>query len=334
MVTIKDVAKRAGVALSTASYALNNSTKVSKTTKEKVERAARELNYKKNGLAADLKKTKTNTIALILSDLSGPYYSELIRGVQDVAIKNGYDLIACSTIGGSESTAIKFLKEKRADGVIIQAHNIDDNVILQAARKGFPLIVLDRKLNHKFIVNVEVDNIEGGYKITQHLIDKGNKKIAYISGPWNSLDNKLRFEGYLKALEDNNLTYNDKWNITGNFTRKGGYEATKNLISQGDLPEAVFFGNDEMAIGGLEAFKENDIHLPEDISIVGFDDIELAEYVSPSLTTIKQPKYELGALSVDLILKVLSGKGVDPHYTLYAELIERSSVKTINNREF
>ncbi|WP_404455232.1 LacI family transcriptional regulator [Virgibacillus necropolis] len=327
MATIKDVAKLAGVAISTASYALNNSTKVSQSTRKKVENAAKELNYQKNGFASDLKRTKTNTIALILSDLSGPYYSELIKGVQDVATTNGYDLIACSSIGGSQSTAVKFLKEKRVDGVIILAHNISDELTLESAREGFPLVVLDRKLKNEFVVHVEVDNVDGGYAATEHLIKKGHKQIAYINGPYNSHDNELRFEGFSRALKDNGLTYQSKWRLSGDFTREGGYRATKMLIAQNELPEAVFYANDEMAIGGIQAFRENGIKIPEDISVIGFDDIQLAEYITPPLTTMKQPKYEAGALSVHLIFQLLSGEKVNHSYKLSTELVERDSVK-------
>lgn len=327
MATIKDVAKLAGVAISTASYALNDSGKVSQSTRDKVVLAAKELNYQKNGFASDLKRTKTNTIALILSDLSGPYYSELIKGVQDVATANGYDLIACSSIGGPQSTAVKFLKEKRVDGVIILAHNISDEITLESAREGFPLVVLDRKLKNEYVVHVEVDNLQGGYTATDYLIKKGHTQIAYISGPLNSHDNELRFEGFSKALIDNGLTYQSKWRLSGDFTREGGYKATKMLIAQRDLPEAVFYANDEMALGGMQAFNEKGISIPDDISIIGFDDIQLSEYVTPSLTTMKQPKYEAGALSMHLIFQMLSGEKVNHNYKLATELIERKSVK-------
>ena len=146
MATIKDVAKLAGVALSTASYALSGDSKVSAKTKAKVLEAARELNYRKNGFAMDLKRSRTNTIALILTDLSGPYYSELIRSVQDVALANGYDLIACSSMGGRDSTAVRFLREKRVDGAIILAHNIHDDILVESAGHRFPIIVMDRQL--------------------------------------------------------------------------------------------------------------------------------------------------------------------------------------------
>lgn len=327
MATIKDVAKLAGVAVSTASYALNGSKKVSEATVKKVRDAAKQLNYQKNGFASDLKRTKTNTIALILRDLSGPYYSDLIKGVQEVTMTNGYDLIACSSIGGPQSTAIKFLREKRVDGAIILAHNISDDVILQSAREGFPIVALDRTLESDHIYHVEVDNVQGGYIATEYLIKNGHKDIAYISGPYNSHDNNMRFKGYKMALENHGITYQSRWKVSGEFTREGGYRATKLLIAQRDLPEAIFYANDEMAIGGLQALAEKNISVPNDISIIGFDDIQLAEYVSPSLTTIRQPKYEAGALAVHLIFQLLSSEKIEPSYKLATELIVRESVK-------
>ncbi|WP_026772150.1 MULTISPECIES: LacI family DNA-binding transcriptional regulator [Sediminibacillus] len=327
MATIKDVAKLAGVAISTASYALNNSAKISAATRKKVEEAARSLNYQKNGFASDLKRTKTKTIVLILSDLSGPYYSELIKGVQEVTAANGYDLIACSSIGGQQSTAVKFLKEKRADGVVVLAHNITDEVILDSARPDFPIVVLDRNLQHDHVIQVEVDNTEGARMATNYLLDRGMKEIAYISGPNNSHDNERRLSGYREALEKRNVPFSSRLKISGDFTRDSGYFSTKMLIAQQNLPDAVFFANDEMAIGGLQAFAEKGISVPDDISVIGFDDIQLSEHVSPPLTTIRQPKYEAGALAVHLIFQVLAGEKVEDHYNLSTELIERSSVK-------
>jgi LacI family transcriptional regulator len=329
MATIKDVAKLSGVAVSTASYALNNSTKVSEETRQKVLAAAKQLNYQKNGLASDLKRTSTNTIALILSDLSGPYYSELIKGVQDVASTNGYDLIACSSIGGAQSTAVKFLREKRVDGVIILAHNIDDETILESSREGFPIVVLDRSVQSDHVVQIEVDNEHGAFMAIEHLIKKGSREIAYVSGPYNSHDNELRFKGYRAALEKHGIEYRPKWKVSGGFTREGGYQATKMIIAQKDIPQAIFYANDEMAIGGIQALNEKKISVPDDISIIGFDDIQLSEYVSPPLTTMRQPKYEAGALAVHLIFQVLSKEKVDQNYKLTTELIERKSVKDI-----
>lgn len=325
MATIKDVAKLAGVAISTVSYALNDSHKITETTKRKVEEAARTLNYQKNGFASDLKKTKTNTLALILSDLSGPYYSELIKGVQDVTSSNGFDLIACSSVGGPHSTAVKFLSEKRVDGAIILAHNIKDEVAIQAANSTFPIVVMDRTISHDHIYEVEVDNTEGAFQATVHLIEKGHTKIGYIGGPPASRDSELRYKGFRQALETYHLHYYSKWEIAGNFTKEGGYQAVKLLITQGELPSAIFFANDEMAIGGIMAFKEKKIAIPQDISIIGFDDIELAAHISVPLTTVRQPKYEAGSLATHLIFQLLKKEKIKKHYMLSTEIIERGS---------
>ncbi|MBO8156963.1 MAG: LacI family DNA-binding transcriptional regulator [Bacillaceae bacterium] len=329
MTTIKDVAKLAGVAVSTASYALNGKQKISEETRRKVFEAAKKLNYQKNGFASDLKSKSTKTIALILSDLSGPYYSQLIQGVQDVSYENGYNLVACSSFGGYNSTAVKFLMEKRVDGTIVFAHNIENDLLVQAAHESFPIIALDRSIESDHIVSIEVDNEQGGYLATKHLVELGHKHIAYVSGPVTTHDNILRFKGYQRALKEHNLPYKSKWNISGNFTREGGYNAAKLLISQKDLPSAVFFANDEMALGGLRAFKEKGIEVPKDISVIGFDDIQLAEYTRPSLTTIRQPKYEMGALAAHILYQLLKGEETENFYKLSTELIIRESTKIL-----
>ncbi|OMF81711.1 LacI family DNA-binding transcriptional regulator [Paenibacillus glucanolyticus] len=326
MATIKDVAKLAGVALSTASYALSGDSRVSSKTRSKVLDAARQLNYRKNGFAMDLKRSRTKTIALILTDLSGPYYSELIRSVQEVALTNGYDLIACSSMGGRDSTAVKFLREKRADGAIILAPNIRDEVLVETSGPQFPIVVMDRQLSSDYLLNVLVDGEQGGYTATRYLLENGHKHVAYISGSSDSYDNHLRYKGYLRALAEAGLEEQSKWRLSGNFVREGGYNATKMLIMQGSLPSAVFYGNDEMAIGGLKAFEECGISVPNDISVIGYDDIQLAEYVNPPLTTIRQPKSEAGSLAAHLLFQALAGESVKQSYMLTTDMMERASV--------
>ncbi|ANS75389.1 LacI family transcriptional regulator [Paenibacillus yonginensis] len=329
MATIKDVAKLAGVALSTASYALSGDSKVSSKTREKVLEAARQLNYRKNGFAMDLKRSRTNTIALILTDLSGPYYSELIRSVQDVALSNGYDLIACSSMGGKDSTAVKFLREKRVDGAIVLAHNITDDILLSSASAAFPIVVMDRKTTGEGLISVVVDGEQGGYDATRHLIELGHRQIAYISGPSNSFDNALRYQGFLRAMREAGLEEKAKWRLGGSFIREGGYKATKMMMMQGELPTAVFYANDEMAVGGIKALEEGGVSIPDEISVIGFDDIQLAEYVHPALTTIHQPMHESGSLAGHLLFQMLNGEEVNEAYKLKVELIRRNSVKQI-----
>lgn len=325
MSTIKDVASLAGVAISTASYALNNNPRISDETRDKVLAAARQLNYQPNGIARDLKSNKTNTIGLILSDLSGPFYSELIKGIQSVTIANGYDLIAVSSIGGENSTAVKFLKEKRTDGIIVLAHNISNKLISSAAREDMPVVLLDRPLKSEYVLNIQVDNEGGAYKAVKHLISLGYDEIIYLGGPNNSYDNLKRFEGYKRALKDNGISFSGRWLYQGGFTKEGGYNAAKLMLLQNDLPDAVFAGNDEMAIGAIEAFKQAGVKIGKDIAIVGFDDIQLAEYVTPSLTTVKQPMREMGSLAAQQIFQALNGNFLTEHILLETELIIRES---------
>lgn len=326
LVTIKDVAKKANVAVSTASYALNGVKKVSPKTKEKVFEAARELNYRKNGFASSLKSTSTKTIALILSDLSGPFYSELIRGVQDVATDNKYDLIACSSIGGEKSTAAKFLLEHRVDGCIVLASNITDDMLKRAVNGNFPVILLDRGPLANSTVQVKVDNKSGGYKATEYLIKKGHHDIAFVSGPSDSQDNLQRFAGYREALDKYNIPFKDSWVINGNFTRKGGESAANIIAAQEKKPTAIFFANDEMALGGIEAFKRRNVKIPEEISIIGFDDILEAKFINPALTTVQQPKYEMGASAAYMLFRMLKQEKVSDIFELHTDLIVRNSV--------
>ena len=332
MVTIKDVAKRANVAISTASYALNGVEKVSKATKEKVLKAAKELNYEKNGIASDLKRKSTKTIALILSDLSGPFYSELIRGVQDVVVDHGFDLVVCSAMGGENSTAAKYLTEHRADGCIVLAHNITDQVIERASNRDYPIVLLDRDVKGESTYHIEVDNFHGGYKATEYLVEQGHTKIGFVSGPFDSYDNQRRFKGFCEALKSHNIEFQSKWKVSGSFTRKGGELAANILVAQEDMPSAIVFANDEMAIGGIEAFKKKGISVPEDISIVGFDDILESQYITPGLTTIKQPKYEMGALATHLVFQVLNKERIESSYILPTELVIRGSVKGVKGQ--
>ena len=328
LATIKDVAKLAGVSISTVSYALNNSPRISKETRDKILQAARQLNYQKNGIASDLKRNKTRTIALLVTDLAGPYYAELVRGIQDVAVSKEYDLLVCSSMGGETSTAVKFLAEKRVDGAIVMAHNISEEIIAQSARKKFPIILFDRCVTHEHVVSIEVDNEEGAFKAAEHLIENGHRSIAYISGLAVSQLHQMRLRGYERALRNYGLEDRMRLNQFGTFTRDNGYHMTKMLIAQGHLPSACMYANDEMAIGGLEAFKEHGVRVPEDVSVVGFDDIELAKYVRPALTTVMQPKYERGALAAHLIFQMLDGntQDVQPYYKLPTQLVLRESV--------
>jgi LacI family transcriptional regulator len=254
-----------------------------------------------------------------------------VKGIQEVTLSKGYDLLACSSVGEESSTAIKFLTEKRVDGAIVLAHNISEEIIAMSARKEFPVILLDRTIDSEYVVSIEVDNEEGSHQAAEYLIRQGHREIAYISGKTIGGVHAMRLRGYESALRKHGLDGKNRLHQFGVFDRDNGYSMTKMLIAQGNLPTAIMYANDEMAIGGINAFKENGIKVPEDVSVIGFDDIELAQYVRPSLTTIMQPKYERGALAAHLIFQMLEGKEVDNYYKFPTKLILRDSVKQMNH---
>lgn len=324
MTTIKDIAKKAGVSISTVSYALNGIDKVSPKTRDRILKIAKELQYYKHGPASDLRRKETNKIVLIVDDLSGPFYSEVIKGVQDVVTNHDYDLVACNSLRGKDSTAFKYLTERRSDGCIVFAHNITEEMI-QASGQD-PIILLDKQVEDDTVVSIRVDNKKGAMDATNYLIKHGHQKIAYVSGPQNSLDNQLRYKGYCQALEDHGIKLEPKWVVNGDFTTKSGIHATNLLLAQEDLPTAIFYGNDEMALGGMKALERHSLSIPEDVSIIGFDDIIEAKYVKPDLTTIRQPKYEMGSLAAHLLIRIINGEEVNNMYSLQTELIIRNSV--------
>ncbi|MBY0219128.1 LacI family DNA-binding transcriptional regulator [Paenibacillus illinoisensis] len=328
MITIKDVAKRAGVASSTVSCVLNGKDNVSELTRQKVLGAASELNYVKHGPASELKRKSTQTIGVMVHDMSSPYFSDLVPGIESAIKSHGYDLIVCSSMGGEKSTANRYIREKRIDGAIVIAQDIPDELLTEAAAREFPIVVMDRELTNEHIVNVLMDDEQGGYLATKYLIDQGHRTIAYINGPFNSDCNLLRYQGFLRALSEADIEEKSEWRLSGQFCKESGYHAAKMLIEKG-LPSAVFFANDDMAIGGLEAFREHYISVPEQISVVGFDNIHVSQYVSPPLTTFRQPKTDAGLLAGHLLIQMLNGEQVKSVFTLDIQCVERQSVRAV-----
>ena len=320
--TIKDVAEKAGVAVSTVSYALNNSPKISEKTRKKILKIAGELGYEPNAFARDLKKQCTDTIGLFLNDLSGPFFSELIRGIQDTVQRTNYSLILCSSFGDEQSTAVKYLKEKRVDAAIIFAPNIKDELLVNIALREVPIVVLDRKLDAENIRSILINNEQGAVKAVNYLINLGHKNLAFLSGKEDAYDNKERLKGFNDAVKASGI---EGRILQGDFTENNGYTTALNFIKSKNLPDAVFAANDEMAIGMIKCFNEYGVKVPEDISIIGFDDIELSEYITPKLSTVSHPKFELGCKAVETIIGGLDGKAIKGTEILPVELILRES---------
>lgn len=318
MVSIKDIAKKAGVSISTVSYALNGSPKVTEETRRKILAVAEELKYVPNAAARTLKTRETKIIGLYLTDFGGAFYGDLLQGVKEVLNKKGYELIVCS---GKRSH--RFLPERTIDGAIVLDAAFSDKELLKYAEMGKKIVVLDRELDHPNINHVLLDNKAGANLAMEYLWENGHRRIYVVTGPKESYDSNQRLKAvrqFAERHEDLKVT-----KIEGRFTKESGELAAEQIYREYTEPAAVFCLNDEMAVGLYTFFRNTDLVIGRDIHIIGFDNIELAEYISPRLATIDYSKQKWGALASEQLVKMLSGKSVE-HERIYVKLIPGESV--------
>lgn len=304
MTTIREVADRAGVSISTVSHVINDTRYVSQDLRERVQAAMRELSYRPNGLARSLRSGKSLTIGLMLPDSSNPYFTEIARGIQDAAMEEGYAVLVGNTDGDLEKEALygEILLEKQVDGVILIAAGHSGPHIEVLRLRGIPIGVVDRDSPESNVDSVQIDNFDGGKIATRHLIELGHVRIACIAGPLDVYPSYDRVYGYLAALRDAGIDVDPALTVNGNFHADSGFEAVSHLFRLDSPPTAIFACNDMMAIGALGALSQHNLHCPEDVSLVGFDDIQLSRFTNPPLTTISQPKQEMGKQATFLLL--------------------------------
>jgi len=328
--TIKDVAKLAEVHPSTVSRVINDDSRISEKTKNKVLLIIKKLGYTPNAIARGLKIKRTYTLGMLIPDITNPFFAEIARGVEDTANKNNYNVILCNTDDKlkKERTYLEILKGKRVDGLILGTAHIKDKSILELEKKKFPYILVSRnieKLNKNCII---IDDIEGGMMATEYLINLGYRRIAHITGPLKTRSALNRLKGYKLALKKYNIKYMDELVEEGDFRIKGGYQAMKKFLKLLDLPRAIFAANDLLALGAMQAIQKKNLHIPEDFSVVGFNDIKLASFVYPTLTTIRQPMLEMGELAVKMLLRIIEeGEFNQRKILLKSKLIIRESCK-------
>ncbi|MBW8351354.1 LacI family transcriptional regulator [Bacillus sp. IITD106] len=322
MVTLKDVAKRAGVSVSTASYSINNSPLITNDTKEKVLHAAKEIGYRPNGLAKNLKEQKTNIIGLFLSGFTGPFFNDMVEGIQDVVMENKYELVVCAT-----ADTHRLLVERYVDGAIILNYRMEDELLASLANDKLPCVVLDRELKNPYIKNVLLPNEEGSSIAVQYLLGKGHRRIGFIAGSQASYDGETRLKGFRKEIANQGLTFLEKDLIRADFTEMSGYTEMRSYLAKanGDYPTAIICANDEMAIGAVKAIQESKFKVPEDIAVVGFDDIYMSHFFTPSLTTIKVPRKKWGITAANTLFKMLEQNFDYEAEPLKVELMSRHS---------
>lgn len=299
----------AGVSTSTVSHVINKDRFVSDAIREKVELAIKELNYAPSALARSLKINQTRTIGMLITASTNPFYSELVRGVERSCFERGYSLVLCNTEGDEQrmNSNLETLMQKRVDGLLLlctETHQPSKEIIQRYP--SIPTVMMDWAPFDGDSDLIQDNSLLGGDMATQYLIDKGHTHIACIAGPLDKTPARLRLEGYRDAMARAGLTIHDGNEIIGNFEFSGGFEAMQMLLALEVRPQAVFICNDAMAVGAYLALYQAGLRVPQDIAIVGYDDIELAQYMTPPLTTIHQPKDELGELAIDVLIHRIS----------------------------
>ena len=312
--TLKMVAEKAGVSVNTASRAINNKPDINEKTKKRILEIAQELGYIRNSAAVALRTKKTRTIGVVIADNRNPFYAEVLNGMEIAAREKNYHIILANTQRNykKEEEAINLLLAKRVDGVLIAPVQDRDDDIKKLIEANIPFVIVGRDFNDIDLDAVYNDEVKGGFLATEYLIKKGHKKIAFINGVLHKSPAKGRLKGYKKALKECEIPFNDALISVGDIDVKDGYERTKKLFEKGLDFTAIFAYNDMMAFGSMQAIKEKGLRIPEDIGLVGYDDIQFSSLISPSLTTIRLKKKELGIESVKLLFSRINGNRKKP----------------------
>ncbi|HLP18002.1 MAG TPA: LacI family DNA-binding transcriptional regulator [Bacteroidota bacterium] len=327
-ITIKEVAERAGVSIATVSRVLNNTGIVQQKTRESIMLAAKELQYVPNASARNLSRSKTDTIGLLLPDLHGAFYSEVIRGVDKTAQQSHHHLIVSSSHNKkNEIEAALRLMRGRVDGLIIMSPQIDANTLHANIPRSMPVVLLNCFVEGSSFDSINIDNFRGAYDMVRHLLQHGHRRIAIITGTPSNYDADQRLYGYRRAMMEAGLTGDDLIEVPGDFTEEEGYAAGKKIISMQPRPTAIFASNDSMAIGAMSALREAGLKVPADIAMAGFDDIPISKFIRPALSSVHVSISELGEHAMQRLLMAIEKKNnyVKQHTALQATVVIRES---------
>jgi len=322
MITIRDVAQHAQVSVTTVSHVINGTRFVSEDAKTRVQTAIAALNYVPSAVARSLKSSRTHTVGMMIPNNSNPYFAEIIRGIEDACFAAGFNVILCNSDDDPHKQAayVRVLSEKQVDGLIVLSSGGDPELLDTLRSASMPQVVVDREIEDLTADLVEVDH-EGGARIAvEHLIGLGHARIACIAGPLELSPARQRVQGWRSALDAARLAYDDTLMASGSFTAEGGHAAMCALLAR--RPSAVFASNDLMAIGAICAAAEAGLRVPQDLSVIGFDDIARAAYSNPPLTTIAQPKHQTGELAARMLMQRIA----EPGRALQREILRPSLV--------
>ncbi len=328
MSTILDVAKLAGVSTATVSRVINSPETVRGGTRKKVTRAMKICNYKYNALARGFVTKQSDTIGLIIPTINNPVFAESTSGVQDYADQQKIQVILGNTYyrNEQEESLVQTLREKQVDGLIITSTNPKGAIIKTLTDENFPFVLLYSTVKKGDASAVGIDNYQGGYRATDHLVKLGHERIGMVAGSFSISDRSFhRWHGYRQCIKDHGIAYDKDLLAQTDYSLTGGRDSVKKMLSYKKPPTAVFCSNDFLALGAMKGARELGLNLPQDLSIVGFDDIPIASYVIPELTTIRQPAYEMGKLGAKLLLQCIREQTKPVQLMLESSLIIRGS---------
>jgi LacI family transcriptional regulator len=298
------VAALAGISYTTVSHVVNNTRPVSQEVRLKVEAAIKSLDYVPSAVARSLKAKTTATIGLLVPNSLNPYFAELARGIEDYCERNGYCVILCNSDDNPEKqrSYLRVLLEKRIDGLIVASAGGDSGLAQGLAGVKTPMVIVDRGLDGVDADLVRIDHEYGAYLATRHLLELGHRDIATIGGPASTSVAQMRLAGYCRALKEAGIEVRPERMLESDFTSTGGYSAAAILL-EGNPPSAIFAGNDMIGIGVLRAAAERNVRVPSELSVIGFDDIQMSRYVYPALTTVGQSILQLGEMAAEVLLR-------------------------------
>ena len=303
--TIVDVAKLADVSVATVSRIINNQGGVRKETEDRIVQAIKELNYIPNAVARSMVQKETKAIAVIIPDIRNPFFSELVSSIEKKALEKDYFTTLSNSNDSKviESKIVKHIIQRGVDGVIVTTADEEGHQLKPLFDANIPVVAVDRILKNYQVDTVIIGNREGAYEAVQHLIKEGHQKIAIIRGPQDTTPGIERYKGYKQALKENGLKESSEWIKDGDFREQSGYDLTKQLYRLKDKPTAIFSSNNLMSLGVIRALKELNWKLGEEIAFIGFDDLEIATFIKPELTTVSRPMKQIGEVAFDLLYK-------------------------------
>jgi DNA-binding LacI/PurR family transcriptional regulator len=325
--TIKDIARMASVSHSTVSRALHNTTLVDPKTADRIQRIARNIGYRASAVARGLATQKTRTIGVVVTTIADPFVSKVLSGIEEAANRRGYSvfLAESNTDSEREIKAVHSFAERRVDGIVVTSSRVGSLHFKLLSETKVPIVLVNNQHPGASAHSVMIQNAEGGRQAVQHLIRLGHRRIAYIRDSFGYQSDAERLAGYRAALKHSGIAFSEELVVDGDGKAEGGIIAMRNLLGLEEPPTAVFCYNDMTALGALRCIHDERLQVPEDISLVGFDDLSIASYTQPRLTTVRQPMWQLGQLAMESLLKLMSGQESVGAISVPTELIIRES---------